>query len=68
MGCPGGVRAGRALSVHRARHHPAAVSNYAYALDEPLGAWGPQARPDRGPLLSLLNAVDAHGSVSWAGH
>ncbi|TJZ54419.1 hypothetical protein FCH28_14910 [Streptomyces piniterrae] len=37
----------------------AAVRHYTNALEELLAAWDPEARPDHGPLLALLDAVDA---------
>ncbi|MFF0000157.1 hypothetical protein [Streptomyces avermitilis] len=53
-----------APSPYTRRGITAAIRYYTNALEELLTTWDPQARPDHRPLLSLLDAVDAHASAS----
>lgn len=57
-----------APSPYTRRDVTAAIRYYTNALEELLTMWDPGARPDHRPLLSLLDAVDAHASAPPTGH
>ncbi|MFI8792939.1 hypothetical protein [Streptomyces sp. NPDC055105] len=68
--CFGGTRWDAWAAALRAAPSPftrrditAAIRYYTNTLEELLRIWDPQAQPDHGPPLSMLDDVDAHASA-----